>query len=261
MDCLIEQLFEQGIAHDTQLVFPSRHLINHHDRQRILQALRERFSPEVALCNQLPPEDSDALRSAFYNVQDNWFHQLLESEGYDANVCAITFSRWLKGEHNTIVLCGGRLSNAKVLYNTLASCFPFAISDVGINRHENMAEASAHASLYCLPFVEERPNAITLHLMEGNAITCCLRGNAVHVRAVPMLIHCSDLSLANSFTARNTTVLFLTGDHSNTPICHNPRKELREFIQHANGHYCHMILHCKRENKLCTPCIRCVSEQ
>ncbi|ASU56007.1 ORF13 [Fowl aviadenovirus A] len=256
MDHLVERLFVEGVAHEVQWNFPSKNLIPTYERERVLEALKERFGPGQSLINQLPSEEPDTLKAAFYNVCDNWFHQMMEAEGYEGKVAGNAILRWLRGELNTLVLCGGRLSNAKSLFNALCACFPLAISDSRINSILSLGEIAPHTSLYCLPFVDEKPDPLMLHCMEGNAATCRMNKKTFHIPSTPMLIHCADLSLANEFTARNTVVFFLTGDHTKTPPCYHPRKELRDFVANAAACACLMTLHCKRDNKLCNPCIR-----
>lgn len=256
MEQLVEQLFVEGVAHDAQWKFPSKQFIAPYDQERVLEALQIRFGPGTSLINQLPPDDSDPLKSAFYNVAENWFYQIFNREGYDALVVASSLLRWLRGDINTIVLCGGRLSTAKTAFNAIASCFPMAVIDGKINNLSSVAEIAPHAALYCLPFVDQKPDSLMLHLMEGNATTIRINGKNVHVPQIPMLIHCADLSLASEFSTRKSCTLFLTEDHNQTPSCYHPRRELKDFVTRASSRFCHMSLHCKRDNKLCNPCIR-----
>lgn len=258
MDAVIEQLFRDGVAHDEQWTFPSRDLVHEDVRNKVLAALQEKFAPNVPLLQQLPSEDTDTLRNAFRDVTDNWYHQLFETEGYDGTAVSQTFYAWLNGEINTVVLCGGRLSNAKVLYNMVTACFPFAVADLCINSIPSLASIAPHASLYCLPFVEEKPNPLLLHYLEGNPLNCCIKEKITHVKRMPCLIHLTDITLAPHFVARNTAILFLVGDHSKTPQCYAPRQELRDFIHSWSPpcHRCTMTLHCKKEHPLCNPCIR-----
>lgn len=258
MEAVIDQLFLDGVAHDEQWTFPSRELVHEDVRKKILAALKEKFAPSVPLLNQLPAEDGDALRAAFRDVTDNWFYQMFTAEGYDGTAVAAVVHGWLNGDLNTVVLCGGKLSAAKVLYNVLSSCFPMAVADLGINSVSSLADIAPHASMYCLPFVEEKPNSLLLHYMEGNSLNFCTDGKVTHVRRLPCLIHLADVSLAPSFVARNTVVFFLVGDHSKAPPCYRPRQELRDFVHTCSPPppRCTMTLHCKRDHPLCSPCIR-----
>nr|WGL40791.1 hypothetical protein [Tawny frogmouth aviadenovirus A] len=255
MEDLVEQLFVEGVAYESQWKFPSKTLLSQQDRELILKQLQRRFSSEVALLHQLPAEDRDSLRAAFYSLRENWFHQLFQQEGYNGDVVARSIKRWLAGDINTLVLCGGRLSHAKLLYNTLLACFPTAVSDSYINCYHSMELAAEHASLYALPFVEQPPEPIMLHLMEGNPAVCCVDRRLVRIKAMPILIHCLDLNIVPRFVCRNTCVLFLTGDPLLTPACHAPRLELRDFVQAVScPDVCTMSLHCTREHPLCTVC-------
>ncbi|AKR76186.1 ORF13 protein [Fowl aviadenovirus D] len=258
MDALIERLFRDGIAHRSQwdqMPAYDQYTLRPDEREYVLGALRERFGNSRSLYAQLPYEEPESLRLAFYNPEENWFHQLLEKEGYDAALCALTIKRWLNGEINTLILCGGRLANAKLLYNVLASCFPMAISDSDLNDIERIANVAQHTSLYCVPFVDRAPSTLALHFMEGNSGTCYIAGRPVFVRAPQMLIHCTDVSIACSFLCRNSTILFLTAPQELTPVCHNPRRELKDFVASTSRTVpCAAVMHCKRENRLCQTC-------
>ncbi|APY28343.1 hypothetical protein D1U31_gp12 [Psittacine aviadenovirus B] len=258
MEAVIEQLFRDGVAHEEQWTFPSRELVHEDVRKKILDVLQEKFAPSIPLIHQLPAEDGDALRSAFRDVTDNWFFQLFESEGYDGTAVSATIYNWLNGDINTLVLCGGKLSNAKLLYNAVVACFPLAVTDMNINSIPSLASIAPRASLYCVPFVEEKPNSLLLHYLEGNPLTCCIDSKVTHVKRVPCLIHCSDVTLASHFIARNTTVFFMVGDHAKSPLCYTPRQELRDFIHSSSPPppRCAMTLHCRKEHPLCNPCIR-----
>lgn len=256
MEELLERLFAEGVAHESQWTFPSRDAVPEHERRRILDALRKRFGPRVPLIDQLPPDDRHPFGTVFYDITANWFYRLLDAEGYDPEVCAFALRRWLSRDINTLVLCGGRLSNAKRLFNLLCRCFPLAVCDAGFNDVRSIGLAAPVASLYCLPFVDRAPDPLMLHFMEGNPFTARVDDRVVHVPAVPVLVHLTEICLANSFTARNTCVLFLTGDHRQTPVCREPRRELRDFIYGSNGHPCRMTLLCKRDNRHCADCLR-----
>lgn len=257
LSALIEQLFDEGVAHEHQWTFPTKHLVPQHERDYVLQVLKERFGASQKLYNQLPCEEPDPVRNAFYNCRENWFYQLLEKEGYDPNIASATLVAWLKGEINTLVLCGSKLSNAKLLFNVLLSCFPLAVADAKINSMNTLADIAPHTSLYCLPFVEEKPNSLMLHYMEGNSINCVVHGTMHHIPSTAILIHCADISVAHYFACRNTSILFLTGEYRSTPVCHTPRKELRDLAHNAAaGAHCLMNIHCKRENEMCDVCIR-----
>ena len=253
---LMEQLFEEGIAPDRQWTFPTKHLLPAHEREYVLSVLRERFGPSQSLFLQLPPEASDPISSAFYNPRENWFYQLLEKEGYNARVASATIGAWLKGELNTLVLCGDRHSNAKMLFNVISSCFPMAITDSEINSLDTLAEISPITPLYCLPFVQERPNAIMLHFMEGNFLNTVIKGKMRHIPHTSVLIHCSDLSIADSFSSRNTAILYLVQENRAVPACHAPRKELRDLVLNATGLPCLLSIHCKKDHEICDNCIR-----
>ncbi|QJP03668.1 ORF13 [Aviadenovirus cerasi] len=258
MDALIERLFRDGIAHRSQwdqMPYDQHHQTDD-EKEYVLGALRERFGNYRTLYAQLPHEDPDSLKLAFYNARENWFHQLLEKEGYDAEVCAITIRRWLRGDINTLVLCGGRLSNAKLLFNALVSCFPIAISDGELNDLDRLAEIAPHASLYCVPFVEEQPYTLMLHFMEGNAATCYINKKTVHIPSTPMLIHCTNPAIADAFICRNASILFLDGCHSQVPPCYSPRQELKDYVSSAGleSEACATSVHCKREWRHCVTC-------
>lgn len=255
LTALIEQLFEEGVAHDCQWTFPTKQLIPPHEREYVLQVLKERFGPSQNLFSQLPCEEPDSLRNAFYSCRDNWFYQLFDKEGYDPDIACASLTAWLKGNINTLVLCGDKLSNAKLLFNVLTGSFPLAISDAHINSMTTLANIAPQTPLYCLPFVDEKPNPLMLHYMEGNRLNCMVDGKMQHIPATSILIHCLDVSLAHTFACRNTVILFLTGEHRNTPTCHSARKELRDLALNSTAANCIMNLHCKRDNELCHICI------
>lgn len=171
MEQLVEQLFVEGVAHDAQWKFPSKQFIAPYDQERVLEALQIRFGPGTSLINQLPPDDSDPLKSAFYNIAENWFYQIFNREGYDALVVASSLLRWLRGDINTIVLCGGRLSTAKTAFNAIASCFPMAVIDGNINNLSSVAEIAPHAALYCLPL-----------LIRNRIRSCCISWRGTPLR-------------------------------------------------------------------------------
>lgn len=262
MDDLIDQLFRDGIAHEEQWTFPARHLTHQEDREKVLQTLKARFSPNVSLIYQLPTKDPDAIRSAFYNVTENWFFQAFEASGYDGGLCSRTLFRWLNGDINTLVLCGDGLSLAKTLFNHIVSCFPLAYIDTAINSFPTMSRISNHASVYCLPFVEEKPKAVMLHLMEGNSAACVMDRDPIYIRKMPMLIHCMNNHIAHSFIAKNTVLFFLSDHYSRIGSCYLPREELRDFVFNSpTPDACYMNVHCRRGNGVCTVCIeRDVSE-
>ncbi|AGX93298.1 ORF13 [turkey adenovirus 4] len=259
IDSIIEALFSDGIVHESQWSTDQRNRFSllPQEQENIFKILKERFSNSHSLYAQLPLEDNDSLRFAFYNAKENWFHQLLERETYDAEICSATLRQWLQGDINTLVLCGGRLSNAKLLFNILSSCFPLAVTHGELNDVAHLADVSEHSPLYCVPFVESEPSTLMLHFMEGNSGTCLVNHRMRHVRATQMLIHCSDISKACSFMCRNTTILFLPGPHAKTPHCFLPRRELKDFITSCNQNAaaCKVAIHCKRDNRLCPSCI------
>lgn len=252
---MLDQLFNDGIAHEEQWTFPSKNVTHRLERKQMLDHLQERFSKNVALIHQLPPEDTDSLRAAFYNVTENWFHQVFESEGYDPHMCAKTLNMWLRGEINALVLCGTNLSNAKLMFNVLAQCFPYAIVDDRINSISSLHRCSSKASLYCVPFVDVPPTPAMLHLMEGNSAVCVIGNEPQYVPSTQMLIHCCDLALAQAFIASNVSVFFLTADQSKSPKCYNPRVELRDYVHSCSHDFCLLNLHCKKNNPLCSVCI------
>lgn len=258
MDLLVERLFREGVASDAQWS-PKRydkHNLRDDEKQYVLKALSDRFGSDKTLYAQLPVECSDSLKFAFYNARENWFYQLLEKEGYDPDVCAVTIKRWLRGDINALVLCGGRLSSAKVLFNTLVSCFPTAIVDCELNDLSRLASAAPHAAVYCVPFVEEQPSALTLHIMEGNPSTCYVNNSPVYIPSTPMLIHCINPALAAGFICRSVSVLFLDGCHSQVPPCYAPRQELKDYVSSAGleSEACATSVHCKREWRHCVTC-------
>ncbi|QGQ62547.1 ORF13 [Fowl aviadenovirus E] len=258
MEALVEKLFRDGIAHQSQWDEHVEHQDYHlrpEEKECVIAVLRDRFGSHRSLYAQLPTDNPDSLRLAFYNPDENWFHQVLEKEGYDAALFAITLRKWLDGDINTLVLCGSRLSNAKLLYNVLLSCFPLAISDGDLNDTARLAAIAPHTSLYCVPFVETQPSTLTLHFMEGNSGTCYIHEKPVFVRAPQMLIHCSNVSIAYSFMCRNASILFLTAPHDQTPTCLNPRRELKDFISTVTHTVsCGATMHCKRDSPLCQIC-------
>nr|WJJ54604.1 MAG: hypothetical protein [Otus scops adenovirus] len=254
MENLINQFFIEGIALDSHWSAPCQQLISAENRQRITDQLYHKFSSHVPLLHQLPPEDNDPIRIAFYNREDNWFHQIFEKEGYNGQACANKIKQWLAGSINCLVLVGGGLSTAKSLYNALSQCFPLAVHDENINSFPSMSEIAQQASLYCVPFITEAPNGLMLHLMEGNAASCWHSNKLIHIRSLPMLLHCVDISIAHKFLCKNTAIFFLTDEFTPVPPCYMPRVELRDFLRCSSGVSCSLCMHCKQKYPLCVIC-------
>lgn len=252
---MVDKLFDDGIAHSQQWNFPAPNTIHDDDRHNILKILKERFSPTVSLIAQLPRRDPQDIHSAFYRIEENWFYQAFQQAGYDGNAVGRCLYRWMNGDVNTIVLCGDGLSIAKTVFNNIAACFPMSVVDRDINSFKTMARVAADAAIYCIPFVEQKPDPIMLHLMEGNSTRCPIDDKAVFIKNVPILIHCNDVQLAKSFVAKNTVLFFLGEHHSKLSNCYAPRYELRDFVLHASPSVCFMNVHCKRDNPMCKNCM------
>ncbi|QEJ80764.2 protein ORF13 [Southern Psittacara leucophthalmus aviadenovirus] len=252
---IVDHLFNEGVAHYEQWAFQPKTDQPTYERNATISALRDRFSKGVMLINQLPISYRDPIREAFYDLRDNWFYKLFEFEGYDPSMAARTITNWLEGDINTLVFCGSNLSNAKHAFNALASCFPFAVVDNSINSLYSLHKASLHASVYCVPFIDTPPSPAMLHIMEGNNSVCMLAEEPAYIRSMPMLLHCIDLSLAQTFVANNVAVFFMTGDLNEVSKYTNYRRELKDFVNAAAVECCHLTLHCKKNNPLCNTCI------
>lgn len=253
-EAIVQQLFDHGIAHHQQWTLISKDVPTS-DRESILQELRAKFASNVALIHQLPKPDEDPIKEAFFNIEENWFYQIFDAAGYSPSVVAKTFNLWLNGHLNTIVLFGDVLSSAKSVFNAIASCFPMSVIDSRLNNIESMEQISSDASLYCVPFITSKPNPLMMHIIEGNDLTCNVKARITHIKAMPCLMHVTDISLAQDFIARNT-VLFFLGDHyTKFNQCHMPRFELRDFVNHAASYSCIMNVHCKKKNPICTSCM------
>lgn len=209
----------------------------------------------MTLIHQLPVNRNDPIRDAFYDPSDNWFYKMFKSEGYDAGMVANTLHRWLSGRINSLVLCGSNLANAKTVFNAILNCFPGAVVDTKLNSMYSLHKCSMSASIYCVPYVDSAPNPLMLHLMEGNSTNCLVGDEVVHIKSIPILVHCSELSLAQTFIANNIAVLFLTGNAEFEVDSLLMRNELSDFVHHADAHHCMLTLHCKSENPLCEVCI------
>ncbi|BCZ16692.1 hypothetical protein ORF13 [Aviadenovirus bubonis] len=255
MEKLVNQFFVEGIALDSQWTLQCQQLIPYEQRQQIIEKLQPKFASNIPLLQQLPQDEDDVIRLAFYEPSDNWFHQLFRHEGYNPKLCSIAIRKWLTGQINTLVLIGRSISTAKLLYNALSHCFPLAVHDEQINSFGSMAEIAGHASVYCIPNVNTEPSPLMLHLMEGNTASCWHRGKVTHIRSMTMLIHCIDISIAHKFLTRNTAIFFLTDELSEITACYAPRIELRDFVRGAIGKSCLLAMHCKIDNPMCVTCV------
>lgn len=252
---IINQLFVEGIAHEEQWTLPSKKFMSDRDRELTVQLMQSKFSKKVPLLMQLPPEEVDSLKAALYNASDNWFYQIFEKEGYHPEMVAKCVKMWLDGEVNTLVLCGGNLTTAKMVFNAISSCFPMAVMESNLNSVYSIYKCSEKTSLYCVPYVDVPPTPIMLHLMEGNNTTCMIEDRVAYVSPPPMLIHCSDLSMGHAFLAKGISVFFFTQDSALVTPCYTPRSELRFFVSNCDSEKCLLTLHCKKENPLCAVCI------
>lgn len=252
---LADQLFDDGIAHPEQWTFPAPSNIHQEDRLKILDILKARFAPSASLISHLPRKDTQDIQSAFYRIEDNWFYQAFHLSGYDGAAAGRCLYRWMNGDINTIVLCGDGLSVAKTIFNNIVASFPMAFIDKTINSFRSVYQVANDVAVYCVPFVDTKPDPVMLHFMEGNATRCFIDGKAVFIKNIPILIHCNSPEIAQSFVAKNTVLFFLSDHYSILPNCYAPRNEIRDFVLHASHSVCYMNVHCKRENPMCKNCI------
>lgn len=254
-DLIIEQLFNEGVAHELQWTSFTKSIYTETDQMIILNALQQRFSKQLSLEQQLPNERISALHPSFYDPSQNWFYQLFTSHGYDAMSVAGVFNKWLKGKCNSIVLCGGRLSSAKLLFDLLAQIFPTSIVVSDLNSLIDICTSAPFTPLICIPYALNTPSPLVLHLMEGNATHSLIDGTLRFFPKTAFLIHCADIGLAHQFVGRNTAAFFMPDP---PPVdlspCPHPRLELRTFSTHFSS-TCLMSLHCKTDTPLCSVCI------
>lgn len=251
---MAEQMFQQGIVIPNQ--FPFNDNISEDEREQILDIIRNKFAKNVSLINQLPSKENNAFKNVFYNIEDNWFYKAFQLCGYDAMLVANTFHKWLNAEVNTIVLVGDSLTIAKVVFNAIVSAFPLAIMGDSINNYAELAAVCQNSSLYAIPFVNQTPTPIMLHLMEGNSTHCVVDDRAVFINPLPLIIHCTDAEIAHKFIAKNVIMFFMSEHHSKIDECITTRTELRDFVLNASIHACTMNVHCKKNKPVCNVCKR-----
>ncbi|WXH85144.1 protein ORF13 [Pigeon adenovirus 1] len=254
-DLMIDSLFVEGVAHDLQWTSFSRTLFSEQDRRYILDALKPRFLKHVPLLEQLPALDAGSLASTFYDASLNWYFRLFQRDGYDALSVACVLARWLREQVNTLVLCGGRLSRAKLLFDTLARCFPTAILLDQLSSLDVLADAAPHAPLLCVPYLASPPGPLVTHLLEGNATHALVRGQPRFLPKSQFLVHCLDIAQAHHFVGRNVAVFFLPDAVQEGDECPSARVELRDFVARCSAvSPCLMSLHCKVDTPLCARC-------
>lgn len=248
-------LYDQGVCFENQITLPACNDIDPEDKEKIFQNLRERFNTGLVPYYQLPAVDPDPFISRFY-TGDNWFARAFDKSGYHPRIVAKALKDWLsvQGSITTIILVGDDLSLAKEVFNGISRSFPRAIIGEQLNDLKAMAVVSSQASIYCLPFVSEKPTPVVAHILEGNSTTTHVGPDVIHVRAVPYLIHCNNEAVACHFLRRGSKILHLQQPYTDMEPCYNYRKELAEFVRNAGPDACFFNIHCRQSQPLCSFC-------